>query len=67
MIVIDTDTEHQIYHLINDSRLHNEDREIILRTEITDIATEVFRSDENPEREHCFNWCTVSELSIKGY
>ena len=67
MIVIDTDTEHQICHLINDSRLHDGDRETILRIKIMNIATEVFRSDENPERGHCFNWCTASRLSIKGH
>ena len=55
MIVINTDTEHQICHLINGLRLHNEDREITLRMKITDIITEVFRSDRNPERGHCFN------------
>ena len=55
MIVINTDTEHQIYHLINGLRLHNRDRETTLRTEITDITTEVFRSDRNSERGHCFN------------
>ena len=34
---------------------------------ITDITTEVFRSDENPERGYCFDWCTVSRLSIKDH
>ena len=33
----------------------------------TDITTEVFRSDGNSGREHCFDWCTASGLSIKGY
>ena len=67
MIVINTDTEYQIYHLINGLRLHNEDREITLRIKITDIATEVFRSDENSERGHYFDWCTASKLSIKDH
>ena len=67
MIVINTDTEHQIYYLTNDLRLHDGDREITLRTEITDIITEVFRSDENPERGHCFDWCTASKMSIKDH
>ena len=66
-VVIDTDTEHQIYYLINGLRLHDGDREIILRTEITDITTEVFRSDENPKRRHCLDWYTVSKLSIKDH
>ena len=67
MVVVNTDTEHQIHHLINDSRLHNEDREIILRTETINITTEVFRSDENSEREYCLDWYTASEPSIKGH
>ena len=55
MIVINIDIEHQIYHLINDLRLHDEDREITLRMKIMNIATEVFRSDENSERRYCFD------------
>ena len=66
-VVIDIDTEHQIHHLINDLRLHNEDREITLRTKITNITTEVFRSDRNSERGHCLDWCTASRLSIKDH
>ena len=66
-VVIDTDTEHQICHLINGSRLHNGDREITLRMKITDITTEVFRSDRNSERGHCFDWYTASKLSIEGH
>ena len=66
-VVINTDTEHQIYHLINDLRLYDKDREMTLRIKITDIATEVFRSDKNPERGHCFDWYTASRLSIKGH
>ena len=37
------------------------------RMKITNITTEVFRSDENSERGHCLDWYTVSELSIKGH
>ena len=54
-VVVDTDTEHQICHLTNGLRLHNGDREMTLRTETTDIATGVFRSDRNPERGYCLD------------
>ena len=56
-VVIDTETEYHIKYitLANGPRLHDEDREITLRTETTDITTEVFRSDRNSEREHCLN------------
>ena len=69
MIIINTDTEYYIEYviLINGLRLYNEDREIILRTEITDITTAVLGEDKNPGREYCLNWCTVSKMSIKGH
>ena len=41
--------------MTNNLRLHDKDREIILRTEITDITTEVSEKDRNPEREYCLN------------
>ena len=53
--------------MINGSRLYNGDREITSRMKIKDITTEVFRSNENPEREYCLDWCTASESSIKGH
>ena len=67
MIVIDTDTEHQIYYLTNDLRLHDEDRETTLKIKITDITTEVFRSDRTPERGYYFDWYIASKLSIKDH
>ena len=53
--------------LTNDLRLYNEDREIILRIKIMNIATEVLEEDRNSEREYCLNWYTASEMSIKDY
>ena len=53
--------------MINDLRLHNEDREIISRIKITDITTEVSEENENSERGYCLNWYTVSKISIKDH
>ena len=53
--------------MTNDLRLHDEDREKILRTEITDITTEVSEENKNSEREHCLDWYTVSKMSIKDH
>ena len=68
-VVINTDTEYQIEYatLTNDSRLHNGDRETILRTEIKNIATEVLEEDKNSERGHCLNWCTADKMIIKDH
>ena len=53
--------------MINDSKLHDEDREITSETEIMNIATEVSEKDRNSEREYCLNWYTVSKMSIKDH
>ena len=57
MIVIDTDTEYQIKYIIltNDLRLHDKDREIILRIKTKNITTEVSEEDRNSERKYCLN------------
>ena len=69
IIVINTETKHHIKYatLINDLRLYNRDKEIILRIKITDITTKVFRSDRNFERGHYLEWYIISELSIKDH
>ena len=68
-VVIDTDIEHLIEYttLINGPKLYDKDREIILRTETTDITTEVSEKNENSERGHYLNWCTASKMSIKDH
>ena len=57
MVVVNIDTEHLIEYvtLTNDLKLHDEDREMTLRIEITDIATEVSGKDENFGRGYCLN------------
>ena len=69
MIVIHIDTRHQIEYitLINDLRLYNEDREIILRIKITDITTEVSEENENSERGYCLNWYIANKMNIKDH
>ena len=52
--------------MINDLRLYDKDRET-LKTEITDIITEVSEEDRNSEREHYFDWYTASKMSIKDH
>ena len=53
--------------MTNDLRLYDEDREITSKIETTDITTEVLEKDENPKREHCLNWYTISKMSIKDH
>ena len=69
MIVINTDTGHLIKYvtLINDLKLHDEDREITSRMKIMNITTEVSEKNRNSERRYYLNWYTVSKTSIKGH